>query len=68
MKKVIFVKVTYHQAPAGSQDIPGLKSNPDPGILEYKIPGFFWISYIKQNNDLKDLYRFLNKKIQQIMG
>ena len=33
------------QAPAGSRDIPGLNSNPDPGMLENKIPGFFGISF-----------------------
>ena len=40
----------------GYPGIPGLKLNPDPGILENKIPGFFGIYHIKQNNDFKDFY------------
>ena len=48
------------QAPAGSRDIPGLNSNPDPGILENIIPGFLGIYHIKQNHDFKDFYWFLN--------
>ena len=46
----------HDQAPTGSRDIPGLNSNPDPEILEKKIPGFFEIYHIKENNDFKDFY------------
>ena len=40
--------------PGISRDIPGLDSNPDPGILENIIPGFLGIYHIKQNHDFKD--------------
>ena len=40
--------------PAGPSGIPGLNSNPDPGILENIIPGFLGIYHIKQNHDFKD--------------
>ena len=44
----------------GPSGIPGLNSNPDPGILENIIPGFLGIYHIKQNHDFKDFYWFLN--------
>ena len=49
--------------PLRDPGIPGLKSNPDPEILEDKILGFV---YIKQNNDFKDFYClfFLTKIFQ----
>ena len=40
----------------GYPGIPGLNSNPDPGMLENKIPGFFGIYHIKQINEFKDFY------------
>ena len=40
----------------GYPGIPGLNSNPDPRMFKNKIPGFFGIYHIKQNNDLKDFY------------
>ena len=54
--------------PLRDPGIPGLSSNPDPGILENKIPGFFGIYHIKQNNDFKDFYKFLNKIVSKNPG
>ena len=51
------------KAPAGSRDIPGLNSN--PGILENEFPGIFGIYHIKQNNDFKYFYCFLDNKYQK---
>ena len=48
--------------PLRDPGIPGLKSNPDPGILENIIPGFFEIYYIKQSNNFKDFYWSFNQK------
>ena len=52
------------QDPGISRDarIPGLNSNPDPGILQNKIPGFLGMNYVKQNNDFKDFFGFWEKK------
>ena len=40
----------------GNPGIPGLDSNPDPGIFENKIPGFFGIWYSTQDNVFKYFY------------
>ena len=63
------VKTRSHLRDPG---IPGLKSNPDPGILEDKILGFV---HIKQNNDFKDFYclfffqpKFSNKSWDKMLG
>ena len=45
----------------GYPGIPGLIWNPDPGILENLIPGFFGIYPIKQNSDFKDFYWVLTQ-------
>ena len=45
----------------GYPGIPGLILNPDPGILENLIPGFFGIYPIKQNSDFKDFYWVLTQ-------
>ena len=42
----------------GNPGIPGLDSNPDPGIFENKIPGFFGIWYSTQDNVFKYFYWF----------
>ena len=52
----------------GYPGIPGLNKNPDPGILENTIPGFFAIFYMEQNNDFKEFYWFLNKKFPKNPG
>ena len=44
--------------PCGILGIPGLDSNPDPGIFENKIPGFFGIWYSTQDNVFKYFYWF----------
>ena len=52
------------QDPGISRDarIPGLNSNPDPGILQNKIPGFFGMYHVKQNNHFKDFFGFWERK------
>ena len=45
----------------GYPGIPGLILNPDPGILENLIPGFFGIYPIKENSDFKDFYWVLTQ-------
>ena len=52
----------------GYPGIPGLNKNPDPGILENTIPGFFAIFYMEQNNDFKEFYWFLNKNFPKNPG